>query len=157
MTNLESGVPPQINQNHVIAGGQIESCRRVRTANGALEGGNLPTPPALNDMRMILMSLLLLIWSTTFWRSFWFIEPSSASVRLTGAPTNTKDYLHCTNLRPRSLRTSWMRRSIMVNCEKMMIFSVFLLRCSMPFTSSMILRIFAESLSEVSTFLVTIT
>ena len=52
------------------------------------------------------------------------------------------------------MRTSWIRRSIMVNCEKIMIFSVLLLRCSMAFTSSITLRIFAESLSEVSTFLV---
>ena len=49
-----------------------------------------------------------------------------------------------------------MRRNIVVNCEKMMIFSVFLVRSSMSSTSSMILRIFAESLSEVSISVATI-
>ena len=41
-------------------------------------------------MRIILVSLSVLILSTTFWRSFWLIEPSSALGRLTRALTNRK-------------------------------------------------------------------
>ena len=49
-----------------------------------------------------------------------------------------------------------MRRSIVVNCEKIMIFSVLLDRSSTPSTSSAILRSFAESIPEMWTSLLTI-
>lgn len=118
------------------------------------EYSNSPTPLVLNDIRIIL-TLVALDAVNDLLALILAHRVIICAGCLASTLTTAKGPLTLHELEVPSLRIPWMRRNVIVNCEKIMTFSVPSFRCSMSSTSSINLRIFVEPLSKVPTLLAT--
>lgn len=103
-----------------------------------------PAPPALKEIKMTRVDLLLRIFSSDTSRCFAFIDPSSNKCQRQPKLVKNLSYSHRTKLIPSSRRNGSSRSSIVVNCEKIIVFSSPWPCSSTTSRSSIILRILAD-------------
>lgn len=107
------------------------------------ENTSAPVLPALKEIRITRVEVLVLIFSNDASRSLGFIDPSSITHQYISA---TYRYFNSqrTYLTPLSFRKGSSKSSMLVNCEKIIVFSSLFDRSSMSRSNFKIMRIFAD-------------